>query len=239
MTTLRNAAVFLKECGGRFETTGSLFPSSRFLGRAITRPLLTRPASPIRVLECGPGTGAFTELIVPHLRPGDVLDLVELNPSFVAILKERIRSDRRWRTAVPHTAIHSLPLQEFFPAERYDFIVSGLPHINFPASILAEIVECYHRLLKPGGRLSYFEYMYIRPMRRVATLGLDGPRIDQVDRLMNGLLAQYKASREEILLNFPPAWVRHLIRNASGGLADAVPPTRSAQGTVTYQPAGH
>ena len=239
MNTLRNAAVFLKECGGRFETTGSLFPSSRFLGRAITRPILTRPASPIRVLECGPGTGAFTELIVPHLRSGDVLDLVELNPSFVAILKERIRSDRRWQTAAPFTAIHSTALQEFFPSERYDFIISGLPHINFSTPILAEIVECYHRLLKPGGRLSYFEYMYIRPMRRMVTFGLDGRRIDQVDRLMNGLLAQYNASREEILLNFPPAWVRHMARNASGGPAHAVPAGRWPQGIVTSQTARH
>jgi phospholipid N-methyltransferase len=213
--SLHAAAAFLKEFGRQSATTGSVIPSSRFLAQAITRELGTRTRSPLRILECGPGTGAFTNHIVRHLESNDVLDLVEINETFVTYLRHRFRNDPHWQSAAHQTSIHAKRLQEFLPSEPYDFIISGLPHINFPIPVLAEIIASYHRLLKPGGRLSYFEYMYIRPIRRVATLGWDSCRIDQVDSLMNTLLATYDSRREDVFLNFPPAWVRHLARGSA------------------------
>ena len=35
--------------------------------------------APRRILECGPGTGAVTAEIVRQLRPGDQLDILEIN----------------------------------------------------------------------------------------------------------------------------------------------------------------
>ena len=70
---LENSAVFFREFFSNFETTGSIIPSSRFVAQAITRHLAQRGEAPIRVLECGPGTGAFTSRIMQFLQPADLL----------------------------------------------------------------------------------------------------------------------------------------------------------------------
>jgi phospholipid N-methyltransferase len=212
MQKLRDTSLFFREFCGRFETTGSIVPSSRYLALAITRHLARRGTAPIRVLECGPGTGAFTNQIVRHLRPHDTFDVVELNGSFVTALRDRFACDKRWQTAGALTTIHQMPFQEFVPSAPYDFIISGLPHINLPGRLVGEIIDGYSKILKPGGMLSYFEYMYIRPIRKAVTLGIDRNRIHEVDCLMNSHLARHFVTRDSVLLNLPPAWVQHLTR---------------------------
>ena len=207
----RELGVFAREFAGRFETTGSLVPSSRFLAREITGPLSARGDRPLRILECGPGTGAFTSEIVRHLRPGDRFDLVELNSGFARMLKGRFEADPHWQEVAGCSVVHQLPLQEFSTDEPYDYIISGLPHINFPVEVVAEVVACYEKLLAPCGTLSYFEYAYIRPIRKAATLGLDRRRINDLDAVMFSLISRHDSRRASVLRNFPPAWVRHLV----------------------------
>jgi phospholipid N-methyltransferase len=207
---LRETTVFFREFCGRFQTTGSIVPSSRFLAKRITRQLAERGPEPIRVLECGPGTGAFTGQIIESLRPGDAFDLVEMNESFVRTLERRFATDPRWLAVREFSKIHNLALQEFQPAAPYDYIISGLPHINFPVQLVQEILDCYTRLLKPTGKLSYFEYMYIRPIRKSVTFGKERQRVHDVDTAMNGFLQKHQVTRDSIFLNVPPAWVQHI-----------------------------
>ena len=207
---LRNQLVFLKQFGEQFETTGSLLPSSRFLAKAVTRYLAQRGDAPIRVLECGPGTGAFTDQIVRHLRPGDQFDLVELNEAFVDVLEKRFSSEPAWQAVADQAEIHQLPLQEFDRPEPYDFIISGLPHVNFPPEVVETITDSYFRLLRPGGTLSYFEYLYIRPLKKIVTVGATRQKIHAVDRILAGHLQRHRLRRDTVLLNVPPAWVQHL-----------------------------
>ena len=159
LQTLKQQATFVKQFGTRFETTGSLMPSSRFVAKAITRYVQQRGDAPIRILECGPGTGPFSDCIVRLLRPGDAYHLVELNENFVDILRQRFTREAHWSRVREMAEIFELPLQDFSPDEKYDFIISGLPHINFPTNVVEEITAAYFELLKPGGMLSYFEYM--------------------------------------------------------------------------------
>jgi len=207
---LRNQFVFLREFGGKFETTGSILPSSRFLAKAVTRYLAGRGGPPIRVLECGPGTGAFTDQIVRHLRPGDQFDLVELNASFVEVLQKRFATEPHWQAVNDLSEIHQLPLQDLGDREPYDCIISGLPHVNFPPAVVETITDAYFKLLKPGGTLSYFEYAYIRPLKKTFTLGATRQKIHGVDRIMSGYLQKHSLRRDSVLLNVPPAWAQHL-----------------------------
>lgn len=207
---LRNQFVFLRQFGAQFETTGSILPSSRFLAQAITRYLRQRDDQPIRVLECGPGTGAFTNEIVRHLRPGDHFDLVELNEAFVDILQKRFATEPHWQSIVHQTEIHQKPLQDFDDAQPYDFIISGLPHVNFPPEVVQSITDSYFRLLKPGGTLSYFEYAYIRPIKKLVAVGATRKKIHAVDRILAGHLKTKRLRRDSIFLNCPPAWAHHL-----------------------------
>ncbi|MFP6764474.1 MAG: hypothetical protein VB858_12680, partial [Planctomycetaceae bacterium] len=75
---LREYATFFRQFRQRFETTGAIAPSSRYLARAMVGPLSQRGhAEPVRILEIGPGTGAVTRTLITHMRDGDHLDLVE------------------------------------------------------------------------------------------------------------------------------------------------------------------
>jgi phospholipid N-methyltransferase len=176
----------------------------------MTRYLRQRGETPVRVLEIGPGTGPVTSHIVKHIRPGDVFDLVELNENFVSLLNQRFASEESWQKVADIAQVHQMPLQEFNTEEPYDFVISGLPLNNFPADLVAAITKDYLRLLKPGGVLSYFEYMYVRPVRKVISRGDENTRIRKIDDIMGQLCSSYRIRRDNIWLNIPPAWVQHL-----------------------------
>jgi phospholipid N-methyltransferase len=203
---------FFRQFREHFETTGAIAPSSPFLAAAMTRFLASRKAgsAPVRVLEIGPGTGPVTDSIVRLLRPGDVFDLVELNGEFVRILQQRFEADRAWSAVVSQCRIQQLPIQQFVAESPYDFVISGLPLNNFPAALVREITDAYFRLLKTGGVLSYFEYMYVRPMRKLVTFGADRRRIVEIDKIMAEQCQRSRICRDSVWINLPPAWVQHL-----------------------------
>src|SRR5579863_3875625 len=144
----------------QYHTTGSLLPSSRALGRALTRPMRQFKGCR-RILEVGPGTGAVTAEIVRALKPGDVLDIVEINADFVAVLERRFAEEALFRQHRAQARIVHAPLADMSGASVYDFMISGLPLNNFGVDFVTAIFGAYERLLKPAGVLSYFEYLAI------------------------------------------------------------------------------
>lgn len=200
---------FFRQFRHRFETTGAVAPSSRFLARAMLGPLRDK-TGPRRVLEVGPGTGAVTRFLVQQLQPDDRLDLVELNESFASLLRARFDNDPRYRAAASQSRVHVCPLQEFEAEAPYDCIISGLPLNNFPVELVRRIFESYDRLLAPGGTLSYFEYMYVRPLRSLVSSRPEKMRLRALDRIMNTRLERDRFDRSWVFVNLPPAWVQHL-----------------------------
>jgi phospholipid N-methyltransferase len=200
---------FLRQYRQRFETTGAVAPSSRFLARALTRPL-QQHGGPIRVLEVGPGTGAVTRRIVRLLKPNDRLDLVELNDQFVQVLKRRFADDPQYRRVADRTAVHQCPIQEYRSEQPYDYIVSGLPLNNFPPALVREIFDVCFRLLAPGGVMSYFEYMYMRPLRRIVSNANGKQRLSELEVVLQEYLGAHRIRRDWVFVNLPPAWVQHL-----------------------------
>ena len=219
LQTLKDQFAFFGQFRKRFETTGAIAPSSSFLAKSMTRFLSERDRSvPVRVLEIGPGTGPVTDKIVGLLGSSDQFDLVELNETFVELLQQRFDSDPKWQAVGGQSRIHQLPLQQFESSAPYDFVISGLPLNNFPADVVASITNAYFRLLNPGGVLSYFEYMYVRPLRKKVTRGVEKQRIVQIDDIMRGHCDQHRVARDNIWLNLPPAWVQHLRTSTNGDL---------------------
>lgn len=212
MTSLNEYATFFREFRQRFETTGAIAPSSRFLARSMTRFLRKRPADgpPVRVLEIGPGTGAVTGTIVKHLHEYDRFDLVELNEAFATHLQKRFETDATWQRVAGQSQVHVAPLQEFSSDGPYDFVISGLPLNNFPATLVDDIFEHYFKHLLPGGILSYFEYQFVRSLRTRAGARSERDRLKLIDITMGDYCAKHRIRRDWILANIPPAWVQHL-----------------------------
>ena len=200
---------FFRQFRETFVTTGAVAPSSRFLAKAMTEPLSQR-TGPVRVLEVGPGTGAVTRHIVRQLRDGDRFDLVELNPRFVEILNQRFEAHPEYKPVSHCCAVHHLPLQEFRAPEPYDFIISGLPLNNFPVPLVEEVFGAFFSLLRPGGVLSYFEYMYVRPMRRLVAKTDEKERLAGLESVIRRYLRPHRFRQDWVFVNMPPAWVQHL-----------------------------
>jgi phosphatidylethanolamine/phosphatidyl-N-methylethanolamine N-methyltransferase len=198
---------FLRESKRHFRNTGSLLPSSRFLAGALVSEL-RKPRVPSRILEVGPGTGSVTAQIIRHMLPGDRLDAVEINGHFITVLQRRLDQEWPWRrhqVQLIHDGVENLA-----GAGRYDYIVSGLPLNNFPVAQVRDIFQAYSRLLKPGGTLTYYEYVFIRQLKTPFVNRRERRRLYRVGRVVTGYIRAYQVRRQQILMNVPPAIVRHL-----------------------------
>jgi phosphatidylethanolamine/phosphatidyl-N-methylethanolamine N-methyltransferase len=200
---------FLREFRRHFRTTGAILPSSRFLARALVAEL-RKPRLPGRILEVGPGTGSVTKEIVSQLLPGDQVDAVEINEHFLQLLRRRI--DNEWLFREHRGAIHLIhsPVEDLPGAGLYDYIVSGLPLNNFPIAQVRRIFRAYDRLLKPGGTLTYYEYVFIRQLKTPFSNRRERRRLHGVGRLVREYIRDFQVGRERIFINVPPATVRHL-----------------------------
>lgn len=200
---------FLKESRRHFRATGALLPSSRFLAKTLAAPLSgARP--PCRILEVGPGTGAVTRAIARRMIPGDQLDAVELNPRFVERLRLTLLHDPVLISRRPQIRVIHSPVQELPGEAVYDHIISGLPLNNFPVTLVRDIFRAYSRLLKPGGVLTYFEYVLIRQLKSPFVGRRERRRLYRVGRVVSEYIRTYEVRRKQVLMNVPPAIVRHL-----------------------------
>jgi phospholipid N-methyltransferase len=211
MNRLRERLTFLHESRTHFRTIGAIAPSGRWLARALAAPLRVHQ-DPLRILEVGPGTGAVTAEVVKQLRPGDWLDLVEVNDGFVEILKERFAREAPFQSVAEQCAVHHLSLLQFEPQGQYDFVICGLPFNNFRPEEVQDLLDRCVQWLIPGGRLMFFEYMFLRTVRRWLSTRASRMRMRQIEQIMQGKFRDMLVRRDWVFLNLPPAWVHHLLK---------------------------
>jgi phospholipid N-methyltransferase len=200
---------FLREYRRHIRATGALLPSSRFLAGALVSEL-RKPRQPARILEVGPGTGSVTRQLVRHLIPGDHVDAVEINSQFVALLRRRFDQEWAFRRCRHQLHLIHAAVQDLIGAARYDFIISGLPLNNFPGGQVRDIFKTYNRLLKPGGTLTYYEYVLVRQVMAPFVNRRERRRLYRVGRVVGGYIRSYQIRKQPILINVPPAIVRTL-----------------------------
>ncbi len=200
---------FFREFRRDFHHTGALLPSGLFLAKALSRPLDGLRA-PARILEVGPGTGSVTRVLIERMRPGDLLDAVEINPYFASQLEERIQRDPVMRSKRDQIRIITAPVQEVPGESVYDFIVSGLPLNNFSTGDIRSIFASLERLVRPDGTLTYFEYALVRRLKAPFVSKSERRRLFRVGRLVSQYVQAYQVRRERVFMNVPPAIVREL-----------------------------
>lgn len=194
-----------------FFHTGSLVPSSRYLGRELAANLRgDRP--PARILEIGGGTGPVTAQILPLLRDGDQFDVVEINGDFVKHLCQRFRIVKPARLDSPPERFRILhaPVQDVPGQGVYQHLISGLPFNNFPIKLVREIWKNIHRLAAPGATFSFFEYVAIREMKMPFVAGDEKKRLQLVGRHLEREMKKHQVRARKVFLNVPPAVVHHL-----------------------------
>jgi phosphatidylethanolamine/phosphatidyl-N-methylethanolamine N-methyltransferase len=209
MRFLAESRAFFRQFRTQYFTTGSVLPSSRALGRALVRHV-SAAQPPRKILEVGPGTGAVTSVLVEAIRPGDALDIVEINAAFVDVIKQRFAEEPAFARVKKQTQIWHRPLQDVTGEAVYDFLISGIPLNNFPVPLVEDIFASYRRLLKPSGVLSYFEYAGIRGVKKKVARAADRQRLADLDVFLQRMIREYQFAQDLVLMNVPPAYARHL-----------------------------
>ena len=163
---------------------GAVMPSGRLLARTMAQYVDIHAAGP--VVELGPGTGAITSALIEHGIEQKRLVLVEYNPGFCALLRDRYPQakvvqgdaytlrDTLWNVlSVPATAI-----------------VSGLPLVTKPMPTRLRLVRDAFAALAPGAPFVQFTYSVVPP----------------IPKSLPGVSAE---ASERIWMNLPPArvWV--------------------------------
>ena len=145
---------FLKEYFTSPKHVGGPSPSSRGLAELITEAAGVRNAD--SVVEFGPGTGVFTEVIARKLKKDAKFLAIEISEEFVKQTRERCPNVEvihdSAANASKHLAARGL--------DSCDCIVSGLPFAVFDPSLQDDILNAAHAVLRPGGVFVTFTYFF-------------------------------------------------------------------------------
>jgi phosphatidylethanolamine/phosphatidyl-N-methylethanolamine N-methyltransferase len=163
---------------------GAVMPSSKLLARTMAQYVDVDSKGP--VVELGPGTGAITNALIEHGIDQKRLVLVEYNPSFCALLRDRYPQ----ATVVQGDAYalrDSLGDVLDTPASA---VVSGLPLVTKPMLMRLKLIRDAFVALAPGAPFVQFTYSVAPP----------------IPKSLPGVSTE---ASERIWMNLPPArvWV--------------------------------
>jgi phospholipid N-methyltransferase len=171
--------------------TASVMPSGRALANLLTVGLGPDQG---HIIELGPGTGPVTQAILSRgVHPQD-LTAVEISAEFAADLRRKYPGITVLNMGAEDLSAHYQ--QSAHPAPVIRTIISGLPFLALPNSLIRRILESAFSLLAPEGEFVLFTY---------------GPTLPVPGRIMREL--GLTASRRGLALgNVPPATVYCLSR---------------------------
>jgi phosphatidylethanolamine/phosphatidyl-N-methylethanolamine N-methyltransferase len=163
---------------------GAVMPSGRVLARTMAQYVDINSSGP--VVELGPGTGAITNALIERGIDQKRLVLVEYNPGFCALLRDRYPQ----ATVVQgdaYTLRDSLWDVLSVPASA---VVSGLPLVTKPMLTRLKLIRDAFLALAPGAPFVQFTYSVAPP----------------IPKSLPGVSTE---ASERIWMNLPPArvWV--------------------------------
>jgi phosphatidylethanolamine/phosphatidyl-N-methylethanolamine N-methyltransferase len=163
---------------------GAVMPSGRVLARTMAQYVDIDSAGPI--VELGPGTGAITSALIERGVDQKRLVLVEYNPGFCALLRDRYPHARVVQGDA-YTLRDSLRNVLSAPASA---VVSGLPLVTKPMLTRLKLIRDAFLALAPGAPFVQFTYSVAPP----------------IPKSLPGVSTE---ASERIWMNLPPArvWV--------------------------------
>jgi phosphatidylethanolamine/phosphatidyl-N-methylethanolamine N-methyltransferase len=163
---------------------GAVMPSSRVLARTMAQYVDVESSGP--VVELGPGTGAITNALIEHGVDQKRLVLVEYNPGFCALLRDRYPQ----ATVVQGDAYALRDTLWNVLAKPASAVVSGLPLVTKPMLTRLKLIRDAFAALAPRGPFVQFTYSVAPP----------------IPKSLPGVSTE---ASERIWMNLPPArvWV--------------------------------
>ncbi|MEO6947078.1 MAG: rRNA adenine N-6-methyltransferase family protein [Nitrobacter sp.] len=163
---------------------GAVMPSGRILARTMAQYVDIRSTDP--VVELGPGTGAITNALIEHGVDQKRLVLVEYDPGFCALLRDRYPQ----ATVVQGDAYTLRDSLWNVLSKRASAVVSGLPLVTKPMLTRLKLIRDAFAALAPGAPFVQFTYSVAPP----------------IPRSLPGISTE---ASERIWMNLPPArvWV--------------------------------
>jgi phosphatidylethanolamine/phosphatidyl-N-methylethanolamine N-methyltransferase len=163
---------------------GAVMPSGRVLARTMAKYVDVRSSGP--VVELGPGTGAITNALIEHGVDQKRLVLVEYNPGFCALLRDRYPQ----ATVVQGDAYALRDTLWDVLAVPASAVVSGLPLVTKPMLTRLKLMRDAFGALAPGAPFVQFTYSVAPP----------------IPKSLPGVSTE---ASERIWMNLPPArvWV--------------------------------
>ena len=211
--SLHDSLLFLRGFLRKPAAVGSVTPTSQHAARALSSryaAALSTTTRPLHVLEAGAGTGPVSAVLVEMLRPGDALTLVEREPRFAQRLRERF--------AHRGVDIRAQSVTDLHASAQFDFIVCSIPFRALPAADVRAILDHFGALLRPGGELSFLEYIGGPFLRRNAARLLHNREAHDnaiaIDRLIAADAARLEFKCDVVLCNLPPTRIRHWRKTA-------------------------
>ncbi|MBS3114622.1 methyltransferase [Candidatus Woesearchaeota archaeon] len=162
---------------------GAVAPSSKFLTKEIIKNIDFKNSK--NIIELGPGLGTFTKRILKKSKPNTKLFCFEVNKQFCSYLKKNVIDERLIVVNASAEKINNN--LKIFNIQDVDFIISGLPLLNFPDAKKRAILHEVKNSLCDNGKFILFQY----------TNGL------------GKILESYfnKVNRSFVPLNIPPSFV--------------------------------
>lgn len=121
------------------------------------------------VVEYGPGTGAFTEVILNHMTPGSRLIAIERNHEFCRVLMNKIKDGRL--SVFNQCAGEVLNILRDCNATQADYVLSGIPFSYFPRDMRIDLLLKTYAALKRGGKFLAYQTFYQPPTFLKVPLG--------------------------------------------------------------------
>lgn len=203
--------LFRDEAKADFRHVGAVAPSGRALSEAlVTAALGGRAAGARRILEVGAGTGAVTEAITAILGPRDTLLVVERNDAFAAHLGRRLAHEAAFRRCGDRIRLVHADVESLAGETGFDAVVSSLPFNNFTADEVRGHLRHFRELLLPGGRIAFYEYLWVRRIRLAFSGRAERERLRGVGRELAVAREASAGPSRIVWWNLPPALVHVL-----------------------------
>ena len=151
---LKERAEFLRAFVKAPTHVGSVSPSSRSLARAMNHGLALGTAQ--TVVEIGPGTGAFTSLILKRVGRTTTFFALELNALYARSLKRRFPNLIVYNDSAER-------IREYLAKhgrKTAKYVISGLPWAILDLDVQARIMDAVLTSLAPDGVFTTFAYVH-------------------------------------------------------------------------------